>query len=39
MPFSNPEEVALFHQEVAKELENRLATKRTVIAEKREVPL
>ncbi len=39
MPFSSPEEVALFHQEVAKELENRVATKRTVVAEEREVPL
>jgi hypothetical protein len=39
MPFASPEEIALFHQEVAKLLEARVATKRTKVAEKREVPL
>jgi len=39
MPFSSPEEIVRYHQEVAKELENRAATKRTVIEEEREVPL
>jgi len=39
MPFSTPEEITAFHAEVNKELEKRAATKRTLIAEEREVPL